>query len=90
MNIQSINNVSDLIAQNEQTKSPFEIAVDALCEVNYTDSHKVAMWLVQNMLDFHKQHAVECHEDPEQGSALAWAHDAGKLEAILDTLKSID
>jgi hypothetical protein len=42
------------------------------------------------MLDFHKQHAVECHEDPEQGSALAWAHDAGKLEAILDTLKSID
>ena len=90
MNIQDINTVSDLLTQNEEMKTPFETAVDALCECNYTDSRKVALWLLTNMLDFHKSSAVECLQNNEEGNPLGWAHDAGKLEMIIETLKGIE
>ena len=90
MNIQDINTVSDLLTQNEEMKTPFETAVDALCECNYTDSRKVALWLLTNMLDFHKERAVECVKNDEEGNPLLWAHDAGKLEVIIETLRGIE
>ena len=90
MNIQDINTVSDLLTQNEEMKTPFETAVDALCECNYTDSRKVALWLLSNMLDFHKDRAVECVKNDEEGNPLLWAHDAGKLEVIIETLRGIE
>lgn len=89
MNIQDINTVSDLLTQNEETKTPFETAVDALCECNYTDTRNVALWLLTNMLDFHKTRAVECLQNDEEGNPLSWAHDAGKLESIIETLREI-
>lgn len=89
MNLQNIDNVSDLLAMNEEIKSPFETAVEALTECNYTDSRKVVLWLLTNMLDFHKTNAVDCLNS-EEGNPLGWAHDAGKLEVIIETLKTIE
>ena len=90
MNIQNIDNVSDLLAMNEEMKSPFETAVEALCQCTYTDSRKVALWLLTNMLDFHKSSAVDCLKNGEEGNPLLWAHDAGKLEVIIESLQSIE
>lgn len=90
MNLSDINNVSDLLKQNEEAKSPFEQAVDALCECNYSDSRKVALWLLVNMLDFHKERASGCATGEEEGNPLMWAHDAGKLELIVEALKGIE
>ena len=90
MNIQDINTVSDLVAQNQEIKTPFETAVDALCECDYSDSRKVALWLLTNMLNFHKERAVECFKNDEEGNPLTWAHDAGKLELIVESLKGIE
>ena len=42
------------------------------------------------MLDFHIERAQACVENPEEGNAIGWAHDAGKLEMILESLKEID
>ena len=90
MNIQDINTVSDLLTQNEEMKTPFETAVDALCECNYTDSRKVVLWLLTNMFNFHQERAVECFKNDEEGNPLLWASDAGKLEVIIETLKGIE
>ena len=70
-------------------KTPFETAVDALCECNYTDSRKVVLWLLTNMLDFHKDRAVAL-QGCEEGNPILWAHDAGKLEMIIESLKGIE
>ena len=89
MNISDIKTVSELVEANKEV-TPMEAAVAALKECGYEDSKVIVTWLLTNMLDFHKTSAVDCLKGESEGSPLAWAHDAGKLEAILETLKSID
>ena len=89
MNLDSVKTPADLVNQNKE-QTPFQMAVNALAECNYTDSRLVTIWLISNMLDFHKDRAAACVENPEEGSAVGWAHDAGKLEMILESLKQID
>ena len=89
MNLDKVNTPADLVNQNKE-QTPFQIAVDALTECNYTDTRLVSLWLVKNMLDFHIERAQACVENPEEGNAIGWAHDAGKLEMILESLKEID
>lgn len=89
MNIQDITTVSDLVEANKEV-TPLEAAAEALKSCNYEDSKVIATWLLSNMLDFHKSMAVDCMKGECEGSPLAWAHDAGKLEVIINTLKSID
>ena len=90
MNFDSITTPAELLAQNESTKTPFEQAVEALSECDYTESMKLVQWLVSNMVDFHKNQAALTFKEEVEGNPLMWAHDAGKLELILENLKSID
>ena len=89
MNLDSITTVSDLIAKNEEL-TPLQKAIEALSEVNYEDTRLVVLWLVKNMLDFHQERAAESMSPDVDSNPLAWAHDAGKLEVVLETLKSIE
>ena len=89
MNLDSINTVADLIAENEEL-TPFQKALEALTEVNYEDTRLVVLWLVKNMLDFHQERAAVAMNPEVDSNPLSWAHDAGKLEVILETLKSIE
>ena len=89
MNISDITTPAQLVEANNKV-TPMEAAVEALKDCDYGDSKVIVTWLLTNMLDFHKTSAVECLKGESDGSPLAWAHDAGKLESILETLKSID
>ena len=89
MNISDITTVSELVEANKEV-TPMEAAVEALKSCGYEDSKVIATWLLANMLDYHKSSAVDCFKGETEGSPLAWAHDAGKLEVIINTLKSID
>ena len=89
MDLNQVNTPADLINQNKE-QTPFQVAVNALTEANYNDTRLITLWLITNMLDFHKERVAACVEDPEEGNAVGWAHDAGKLELILDALKEID
>ena len=89
MNLDSIQTPADLVNQNKE-QTPFEQAITALTECNYADTRLATLWLVTNMLDFHKERAAASLKQEEEGNPLAWSHDAGKLEMILDALKEID
>ena len=54
MNISEINSVQDLIKANE-TKSNFQVAVEALENVHVLDNLKIIKWLVSNLADFHME-----------------------------------
>jgi len=89
MNLESINTVADLVNQNEEL-TPIQGAIEAMEKCDYEETRLVTLWLIKNMLDFHINRANDCNKDPEQGDALTWAHDAGKLEAMMETLKGIE
>jgi len=89
MNLDSINTVADLVAKNEEL-TPLQQALKALTEVDYEDTRLVTLWLISNMLDFHKERAAASMSPDVDANPLSWAHDAGKLEVILETLKGIE
>ena len=89
MNLENVKTPADLINQNKE-QTPFQIAVNALGEANYNDTRLITLWLIKNMLDFHMERAAACVDDPAEGNAVGWAHDAGKLEMILAALKEVD
>ena len=90
MNFDNIETVSDLVNQNEEIKSPFETAVEALMKCGYTDSKKVVQWLLTNMIDFHKSNAVSVLKGEQEGSIIAWVTDTTKLETALELIKEVE
>ena len=90
MNFDNIETVSDLVNQNEEIKTPFETAVEALMQCGYGDSKKVVHWLLTNMIDFHKQNAVGVLKGEQEGSIIAWVTDTTKLETALELLKEVE
>ncbi len=90
MNLQNIDNVSDLLAMNEAEKDAFETAIEALTECDYSQSRAVVLWLVTNMIDFHKENAVRTLKGEQEGSIIAWVADTTKLETAIDLLKEVD
>lgn len=90
MNFDNIETVSDLVNQNEEIKTPFESAVEALMQCGYGDSKKVVHWLLTNMIDFHKQNAVGVLKGEQEGSIIAWVTDTTKLETALELLKEVE
>ena len=90
MNFDNIETVSDLVNQNEEIKTPFESAVEALMQCGYGDSKKVVHWLLTNMIDFHKQNAVGVLKGEQEGSIIAWVTDTTKLETALELIKEVE
>lgn len=90
MNLSDINSPSDLLKANEETKSPMELAIEALTEVNYEDTKKVVMWLVSNMKDFHHDTVAKLQEDGEYEQANGWVWDESKLAQALQLIDSVD
>ena len=90
MNFDNIETVADLVNQNEEIKSPFETAVEALMKCGYGDSKKVAQWLLTNMVDFHKENSVSVLKGEMEGSIIAWVTDTTKLETALELLKEVE
>ena len=64
--------------------------VEALTEVNYEDTRKVVLWLVTNMLDFHKESALKVMNGEQEGNLPAWVRDATWLETALELLQKVD
>jgi len=59
-------------------------------EVNHPLSHKLAaMEICNNMIDWHTTIANKMIDDGETASAIAWARDAGKFQAIMNILVTI-
>ena len=59
-------------------------------EVNHPLSHKIAVLeIVNNMIDWHTNVSNKMIEDGEHASAVAWAKDAGKFQAIMNILITI-
>ena len=85
MNISEINSVQDLLKANE-TKSNFQVAVEALENVHVLDNLKIIKWLVSNLADFHMEVGAEAPSE----NAMAWINDAGRLQAVLTILEDID
>ena len=90
MDITKIDNVSDLIEANENAKTPFEKAVEALTQCDYGDSRKIYLWLIDNAIKFHKEEAVIAAKEGEGMKAIQWADDVGRLEIALEALKSVN
>ena len=84
MDFSSVETVADLVAQNEETKTPLMRAVEAMGDCGYDDTKTVILWLVNNMCDFHKERAM----DEENDSPLTWAKDYGQLVVALEALKN--
>ena len=89
MNIQDITTPAELVAANEATKAPVEVAVEALCDCNYEDSKKVITWLLTNMVDFHKEQAVAVLKGEQEGNVVAWVTDVTNLETALELLNKV-
>ena len=89
MNITDINSPADIEAFNNH-KSPEEQAVKALAECDYEETKRIVTWLMNNMLDYHKEMAVKCANGEHDGSPLAWAQDVGVLTAALGIFESVE
>jgi hypothetical protein len=83
MNLDSVNTVSDLLQQNEQTKTPFETVTEGLTKCDYEETKKVILWLTGNMLEFHQERSL----DPNTENSHLWCRDVGRLEVCFQTLR---
>ena len=53
--------------------------------------HKVSMLIVlNNMVDWHKSIAEQLQKDGEYDAAMAWSRDAGKFQAIMNIMMTIE
>ena len=89
MNIQDIQTPADLLEANTK-KDPLQEAMELMTTIGYDGSKHMVTWLLSNMLDWHKQVAVEALEGENDQSPLAWAHDAGAIEIALKIIANLD
>lgn len=89
MNIQDIQTPADLVEANSK-KDPLEQAMEHMTAVGYGESKHMVTWLLGNMLDWHKQMAVDALEGENDHSPLPWAHDAGMIEVALKIIANLD
>ena len=73
----------------------WEIADEGLTLISKKCSHpighKVATLIVlNNMYDWHKSIADQLQKDGEYDAALAWSRDAGKFQAIMNIIMTIE
>jgi len=89
MNITEINTPADLESFNKH-KSPEEVAVEAMLEVDYEGTKRMVNWLLNNIIDYHKEMAVKCANGEHDGSPLAWAQDVGTLNAVQSLFQGVE
>ena len=66
-----------------------EAAFAVLAEANDPQIHKFMLHIiVANMIDWHSKVSNELSDDPKQ--SLAWGRDAGKWQAIMNILQTIE
>ena len=79
---------ADLVAKNEEIKTPIETAMEAMGQVGFKGSMFMVMWLLNNAAEWHHDVAIDKAEGRKM--AAAWALDCGKLEAAMAIIRSLD
>ena len=87
MNLSEVNNVSDLLAQNAETKTwtPEEV-LEAAYTLDAENALGLCKSLVSTLAKWHQETAAKS-EDVSQ--AAAWACDEGRLHAALMALNEV-
>ena len=80
----SIQTTADLVKQNEDVKTPFASAIEALEDCGYDDSLLIVGYLLTNMIDFHHTQVFE--QDHGKSITAYHAYTEGKLKSVKDTL----
>ena len=87
MNLSEVNNVSDLLAQNAETKSwtPEEV-LEAAYQLDADQALTLCKALVSTLAKWHQDEAANSEEGKR---AAAWAVDEGRLHVALLALKEV-
>ena len=88
MSFSDIKTPADLVAKNEEVKTPIQVAMEAMGEVGFKGSMFMCLWLLDNAASWHHDIAVDKAEGRKM--AAAWALDCGKLEAAMAIIRSLD
>ena len=88
MDLNTINNVSDLINQNERMthEDIYQLAEDNL---SYPDAVRLAGALVSQLALFHQRTRMELLEEGDGERAAMWAADEGRLHIALLAINEV-
>ena len=89
MDFTSVNTPSDLVTQNEEAKSPTEVAAEAVCALTASQAQEVLEVALTALRNFHAETAHSAVENGED-NWFVWARDAEKLNTALTLLQSVD
>ena len=79
---------ADLVKKNDEVKSPLTVAMEAMGEVGFKGSMAMCLWLMNNAAEWHYDVAIDKADGRK--SAVAWAHDEGKIRAAMAILQGLD
>ena len=87
MNLSEVNNVSDLLAQNAETKTwtPEEV-LEAAYQLNADEALTLCKALVSTLAKWHQDEAAKSED---VGRAAVWSCDEGRLHIALLALKEV-
>ena len=89
MDFTSVNTPSDLVAQNEEAKSPTQVAAEAVLALTAAEAQEVLETALTALRNFHAETAHSAVENGED-NWFVWARDAEKLNTALTLLQSVD
>jgi hypothetical protein len=82
--------VSELLNLNTPEPTPLE-QVEKYCgELNYQQTLQVVRWLVNNMLNFHKERVEHFQSEGDTSSLTNWVIDSTHLWTCDQLLKKVD
>ena len=84
------NTPQELVNLNTPELTPLEQVEKACGELDYSDTLLVVKWLVNNMLNFHKEKVQELTEKGECGYLTNWVIDSTHLWTIGQLLSKVD
>jgi hypothetical protein len=85
----SVNTPSDLVTQNEEVKSPTQVAAEAVLALTASQAQEVLEVALTALRNFHAETAHEAVANGEDNWFL-WSRDAQKLDTALTLLQSVD
>ena len=92
MDFSKINTLTDLLNENDTTKSEGDLVVE-LCKPVFQEEPEVGMNVViqilTELLGYHNMVMESAIEDGDANMAACWGIDCGRLDDVITTLKDI-
>ena len=88
VNFSDISTPADLVSQNEQVVHPLRGALEAVAELNMSQSMALCVYMLRNVRDFHHDFATDKAEGRNQMAQ--WVYDEALVSGAITLLNRVD